>query len=37
MKVSFPEEYGSKELAGKAAVFSVTCKALKTPVNPAGG
>ncbi|SDB69853.1 trigger factor [Belnapia rosea] len=33
--VTFPEEYGSKELAGKAAAFTVTCKSLKAPVNPA--
>ncbi|MBL6455176.1 trigger factor [Belnapia sp. T6] len=35
IQVSFPEEYGAKELAGKAASFSVTCKALKKPVDPA--
>jgi trigger factor len=34
VNVSFPEEYGAKELAGKAAVFNVTCKALKTQVTP---
>jgi trigger factor len=34
VNVAFPEEYGAKELAGKAAVFSVTCKALKTQVTP---
>jgi trigger factor len=33
INVSFPEEYGAKELAGKAAAFSVTCKGLKAPVN----
>jgi trigger factor len=33
--VTFPEEYGSKELAGKAAAFTVTCKSLKAQVNPA--
>jgi trigger factor len=33
VNVSFPEEYGAKELAGKAAVFTVTCKGLKAPVN----
>jgi trigger factor len=34
VNVAFPEEYGAKELAGKAAVFNVTCKALKTQVTP---
>lgn len=34
VNVAFPEEYGAKELAGKSAVFQVTCKALKAPVNP---
>ncbi|MDB5375542.1 MAG: Trigger factor, ppiase [Belnapia sp.] len=34
VKVAFPAEYGAKELAGRAAVFEVTCKSLKTPVNP---
>jgi trigger factor len=34
VNVSFPEEYGAKELAGKAAAFTVTCKGLKAPVNP---
>lgn len=29
VEVSFPEEYAAKELAGKAARFEVTCKALK--------
>ena len=33
--VTFPEEYGSKELAGKAAVFDITAKKLKKPVLPA--
>ncbi len=33
VNVSFPEEYGAKELAGKAAVFTVTCKGLKAPVS----
>ncbi len=33
VNVSFPEEYGAKELAGKAAAFTVTCKGLKAPVN----
>ncbi len=32
--VSFPAEYGSAELAGKAAVFAITAKALKTKVLP---
>ena len=35
INVSFPEEYGAKELAGKAAAFTVTCKSLKAPVSPA--
>ncbi len=29
VKVSFPDEYGSEDLAGKAAVFSCTVKAVK--------
>jgi trigger factor len=33
--VTFPEEYGSKELAGKAATFDITAKALKRAVIPA--
>lgn len=33
--VTFPEEYGSKDLAGKAATFDITVKALKTQVLPA--
>ncbi|MCW3475190.1 trigger factor [Limobrevibacterium gyesilva] len=33
--VSFPEEYGAKELAGKAATFDITAKKLKQPVVPA--
>lgn len=32
--VSFPAEYGSAELAGKAAVFAITAKALKRKVLP---
>ncbi|MDI3308767.1 MAG: trigger factor [Acetobacteraceae bacterium] len=35
VSVTFPEEYGAKELAGKAAEFEVTCKALKKPILPA--
>ncbi len=35
IQVTFPEEYGAKELAGKAAEFEVTAKALKRPVVPA--
>jgi len=35
VSVTFPEEYGAKELAGKAAKFEVTCKALKKPILPA--
>lgn len=34
ISVTFPEEYGAKDLAGKAAQFEVTCKALKRPVDP---
>jgi trigger factor len=33
--VTFPEEYGAKELAGKAADFAITAKALKQGVVPA--
>jgi trigger factor len=33
--VSFPAEYAAQDLAGKAARFEVTCKALKRPVSPA--
>jgi trigger factor len=32
--VTFPAEYAAQELAGKAARFEVTCKALKRPVLP---
>lgn len=32
--VTFPAEYGSKDLAGKAATFDITAKALKKAVNP---
>lgn len=32
VEVSFPEEYGAENLAGKAAVFDVTVKAVKKPV-----
>ncbi|WP_431305421.1 trigger factor [Sediminicoccus sp. BL-A-41-H5] len=35
IKVSFPAEYGSAELAGKDAEFTVTAKALKTYSKPA--
>ena len=35
VKVSFPAEYGSAELAGKDAEFTVTAKALKTYSKPA--
>jgi len=31
VEVSFPEEYGAEHLAGKAAVFDVTVKAVKEP------
>ena len=33
--VTFPAEYGAKDLAGKAAQFTVTAKALKTYAKPA--
>jgi trigger factor len=33
--VQFPAEYGSAELAGKAATFDIAAKALKTQVIPA--
>ncbi len=33
--VSFPEDYGAKDLAGKRALFEVTAKALKRPTTPA--
>lgn len=32
--VTFPEQYQAAELAGKAAVFTITAKALKVPVTP---
>jgi trigger factor len=32
--VTFPEEYGAKELAGKAATFEITAKKLRVPVLP---
>jgi trigger factor len=32
VEVTFPENYGAENLAGKAAVFSVTVKAVKEPV-----
>lgn len=35
IKVTFPAEYGSAELAGKDAEFTVTAKALKTYSKPA--
>ncbi|RAI60174.1 trigger factor [Roseicella frigidaeris] len=34
VKVTFPEEYGSKALAGKRATFAVTAKGLKRSVMP---
>ncbi len=34
INVQFPEVYGSAELAGKAATFDITAKALKTQVLP---
>lgn len=33
--VTFPEEYGAKDLAGKAAQFTITAKALKIYSKPA--
>ncbi|MBR9836991.1 trigger factor [Salipiger thiooxidans] len=33
VEVTFPEEYGAEHLAGKAAVFDVTVKAVKEPVD----
>jgi trigger factor len=33
--VTFPEEYGNKDLAGKAATFDITAKKLSRPVVPA--
>ncbi|MEE8663861.1 MAG: trigger factor [Acetobacter sp.] len=33
--VTFPEEYGATELAGKEATFDIKAKALKRPVDPA--
>ncbi len=33
--VTFPEEYGAKELAGKTAQFEVTLKTVEQPVLPA--
>jgi trigger factor len=35
IEVTFPAEYGAKELAGKAATFDVMAKKLKRPVVPA--
>ncbi|MBN8892764.1 MAG: trigger factor [Acetobacteraceae bacterium SCN 69-10] len=35
INVTFPEEYGAKELAGKAATFDITAKKLKTATVPA--
>jgi trigger factor len=34
INVTFPEEYGAKELAGKAATFDITAKKLKKQVFP---
>jgi len=34
IEVTFPEEYGAKELAGKAATFDITAKALKKATVP---
>lgn len=33
VEVTFPEEYGAENLAGKAAVFDVTVKAVKEPAT----
>ncbi|MGI4745178.1 MAG: trigger factor [Janthinobacterium lividum] len=35
IEVTFPEDYQAAELAGKAATFDVTAKALKRPIEPA--
>ena len=35
ISVTFPEEYGNKDLAGKAATFDITAKKLSRPVVPA--
>jgi trigger factor len=35
ISVTFPEEYGAKELAGKAATFDITAKKLKRVLMPA--
>ncbi len=35
ISVQFPEDYGAKELAGKAATFDITAKGLKQKVIPA--
>ena len=35
INVNFPAEYGAAELAGKAATFDITVKAMKHPVVPA--
>jgi trigger factor len=35
INVNFPDDYGAAELAGKAATFDITVKALKHPVVPA--
>ena len=35
VNVTFPEEYGSKELAGKPALFKVTVKEIKLKELPA--
>jgi trigger factor len=34
INVTFPEEYGSKDVAGKAATFDITAKQLRKPVVP---
>lgn len=34
VKVTFPEDYGNEELAGKPATFSVTLKEIKEKVTP---
>ncbi len=33
VNVTFPEQYGAEALAGKAAVFAVTCKEVKAPAK----
>jgi trigger factor len=34
ISITFPQDYGDKDIAGRAAMFEVTAKALKRPVTP---